>query len=198
MFKDPFHWFPDPIFSTIFAVFVFGTYIIDYAIPKMLAARQTGKPSIIHDRSSFLIIQAAGIVSIAAALYCRYMNRMITPAAIQYFGLLLIPMELGLRGWSIIKLGRFFSRTVELEAGHRLITDGPYRRFRHPAYTGMILIDLGIALALGSWLGTLITLVLILGATIYRIVVEEKMLIAAFGGEYVGYMKRTWRLFPGW
>ena len=126
------------------------------------------------------------------------MNWTITPGAIQYFGLVLIPIALALREWAIIKLGRFFSRTVQLEPGHRLITDGPYRWFRHPAYTGMVLIDLGVALALGTWLGAAITLILILSATMYRITVEEKVLIAAFDNEYREYMKRTWRLFPGW
>jgi protein-S-isoprenylcysteine O-methyltransferase Ste14 len=198
MFKDPFHWFPDPYFSTIFAVFVFGAYLIDYAIPKVLLSRQSDKPILVQDRSSFLIIQAVGIVSIAIAVACRYMDWTITPAAIQYFGLLLIPAGLALREWAIIKLGRFFSRTVQLEPGHRLITDGPYRWIRHPAYTGMILVDLGIAFALGTWLGAVVTLGLILGATMYRITIEENVLIAAFGDEYRDYMKRTWKLFPGW
>jgi protein-S-isoprenylcysteine O-methyltransferase len=198
MFKDPFHWFPDPYFSTIFAVFVFGTYLIDYAIPKVLISRQSGKPILVQDRSSFLIIQAVGILSIAIAVACRYMDWTITHVAIQYFGLLLIPTGLALREWAIIKLGRFFSRTVQLEPGHQLITDGPYRWVRHPAYTGMILIDLGIAFALGTWLGAVVTLGLILGATMYRINIEEKVLIAAFGDEYRDYVKHTWKLFPGW
>jgi protein-S-isoprenylcysteine O-methyltransferase Ste14 len=37
-----------------------------------------------------------------------------------------------------------------------------------------------------------------LGATLYRISVEEKVLLKAFGTAYRDYMKRTWRLFPGW
>jgi protein-S-isoprenylcysteine O-methyltransferase len=198
MFKDPFHWFPDPYFSTIFALFVIGTYLIDYSIPKLLAKNQTSKPERIQDRSSFLGIQAAGIISLAVSLACRYMNWTITPAAIQYFGLLLIPVGLALREWAIIKLGRFFSRTVEIEPGHRLIKDGPYYWIRHPAYTGMVLVDLGIALALGTWVGAIITLILILSATLYRIKIEEKVMIAAFGEEYRDYMKQTWMLFPGW
>ena len=198
MFKDPYHWFPDPNFSTIFAYFVFGTFLIDFAIPRLLLSRQSGKPVLVQDRFSFLIIQAFGILAIVIAVACRFMDWTITPVAIQYFGLLLIPAGLALREWAIIKLGRFFARTVQVETGHQLITDGPYRWFRHPAYTGMILIDLGIAFALGTWLGAIATLVLILGATMYRINIEEKVLIEVFGVEYRDYMKRTWRLFPGW
>jgi protein-S-isoprenylcysteine O-methyltransferase Ste14 len=198
LFHDPFHWFPDPYFSTILFVFVVGVYIIDYYIPKMLIPHQTGNPVVVQDRSSFLVIQGVGIASIFVAGACRYMNWAITPAAVQYFALLLIPGGLALREWAIIKLGRFFSRTVQIETGHRLITDGPYRLLRHPAYTGMVLIYFGIALSLGSWLGAIAALVMMLSATWYRISVEEKVLIEAFGDEYRDYMKRTWKLFPGW
>ena len=95
-------------------------------------------------------------------------------------------------------MGNYQIRTVQLEAGHKIITDGPYRWIRHPSYTGMILIYLGIALAIGTWLGVFITLGLMLGASMYRISIEEKVLIEAFGTAYQDYMKSTWRLFPGW
>jgi protein-S-isoprenylcysteine O-methyltransferase Ste14 len=198
MFHDPYHWFPDPYFSTILFIFILGVYFIDYYIPKLLVPRQNGKPIVVQDRSSFYVIQAVGIASIVVAMACRYMNWTITPAAAQYFGLLLIPAGLALREWAVIKLGRFFSRTVQIEAGHRLITDGPYRWLRHPAYTGMVIIYFGIALSLGSWLGAIAALLMMLSATLYRISVEEKVLVEAFGDEYRGYMKRTWKLFPGW
>jgi protein-S-isoprenylcysteine O-methyltransferase Ste14 len=198
MFHDPFHWFPDPYFSTVLFIFILGVYVIDYYIPKMFVPHQTGKPIVVQDRSSFYVIQAVGIVSIVVAMACRYMDWTITPVAVQYFGLLLIPAGLALREWAIIKLGRFFSRTVQIEPGHQLITDGPYRWIRHPAYTGMVIIYFGIALSLGSWLGAIAALLMMLSATLYRISVEEKVLIEAFGDEYRGYMKRTWKLFPGW
>jgi protein-S-isoprenylcysteine O-methyltransferase Ste14 len=198
MFKDPLHWFPDPFFSTILAVLVLGAFFIDYALPKALTHRYPEYPIHTQDRSSFRIIQAAGLVAIVAAVICRYLNWTIAPSAIQYIGLLLIPVGLAIREWAIIKLGRFFARTVQIEPGHRLITDGPYRWIRHPAYTGMVLIYLGIALAMGTWLGGAATLGIMLAATLYRIRVEEQVLIQFFGNEYRDYMKRTWRLFPGW
>jgi len=198
MFKDPFQWFPDPSFSTLLAILILGAFFIDYAIPKKLNPHQITQNKAILDRTSFLVIRVLGFFSITITLICRYLNLLVTPASIQYLGLLLIPAGLALREWAIIKLGRFFSRTVQVETGHKIITEGPYRWIRHPAYTGMILIYLGIALALGTWLGVLVTLGLMLGATIYRISVEEKVLLEAFGTAYRDYMKRTWRLFPGW
>jgi len=198
LFKDPLHWFPDPYFSTILAAFVFGMYVIDYSVPKALAQRRPNQPILVQDRSSFLIIQVTGIAAIAAAIAFRYLNWTIAPGAVQYIGLLLIPAGLGVREWAVIKLGRFFSRTVQIEPGHQLITDGPYRWIRHPAYTGMVLIYLGIALAVGTWLGGVVTLGLMLAATTYRIGIEEQVLIEAFGNAYRDYMKHTWRLFLGW
>jgi protein-S-isoprenylcysteine O-methyltransferase Ste14 len=41
-------------------------------------------------------------------------------------------------------------------------------------------------------------LALVLAATLYRIQIEEKVLIDTFGDEYRDFMCRTWRLIPGW
>jgi protein-S-isoprenylcysteine O-methyltransferase Ste14 len=198
VFKDPLHWFPDPYFSTILAVLVFGMVLMDYSVPKVLAQRHPDHPILVQDRSSFWIIRLAGIASIAAAIAFRFLNWTIAPDAVQYIGLFLIPAGVAGREWAIIKLGRFFSRTVQIQPGHKIITHGPYRWIRHPAYTGMILSFLGIAIAIGTWLGGVITLGLMLAATMYRIGTEEQVLIATFGNEYRDYMKRTWKLFPGW
>ena len=198
LFKDPFHWFPDPYFSTILFLLVLSMYLVDYTVPRVLARRRSGQPVLVQDRSSFLVIQIAGIVSIALAIVFRYLGLTITPRGVQYLGLILIPAGLVMREWAIIKLGRFFSRTVQIEPGHELITSGPYHWIRHPAYTGMILIYLGIALTIGTWLGAATTLALMLAATMYRIGIEEQVLTRAFGNEYRDYMTHTWRLFPGW
>ena len=198
MFHDPYHWFPDPHFSTVLAVVVFAAFLVDYLVPRRLAARRIGGPVVVRDRDSYLLIQLVGLMAIILALACRSLDRAIVPVAGQYAGLVLIVGSAALREWAILRLGRFFSRTVQIEPAHRLVTDGPYRRLRHPAYTGMVLVYAGIGLALGTWLGAVVALALVLGATMYRISVEEEVLIAAFGREYCEYIRRTWRLFPGW
>ena len=198
MFKDPLHWFPDPYFSTILAILIFGTFFIDYALPKRIVQRNSNDPILIQDRGSFRIIQVIGIISIAAAVVFRSLNWTVIPGGMQYAGLLLIAAGLLLREWAIIKLGQFFSRTVQIKSGHQLITAGPYRWFRHPAYTGMVLIYLGMALAIGTWLGAIITTGFVLAAILYRIRVEEQVLIEKFGDQYRDYMQHTWKLFPGW
>jgi protein-S-isoprenylcysteine O-methyltransferase Ste14 len=199
VFQDPYHWFPDRYFSTVLAIVVLGSFAIDYAVPIWFARRGGGRLDPGEaDRSSFLVIRIAGIAALTAAVLARRANVAVTPPAIQYAGLGLIAAALTLREWAIIKLGRFFSRTVRIEPGHRLITDGPYRRIRHPAYAGMVLIFVGIALALGTWAGAAAALAIMLAATAYRMTVEEEVLVASFGDEYRDYMRSTWRLFPGW
>jgi protein-S-isoprenylcysteine O-methyltransferase len=198
LLNDPFHWFPDPYFSTVLLVLVFAVYLIDRLVPRALARSVGEAPVLVRDRHSFWIIQALGLAALAAAVAFRYWNWAVTPPFVQYAGLFLIAGGLALREWAIVRLGRFFSRTVEIETGHQLITTGPYQWIRHPAYTGMILIYLGLALSLGTWLGSIFTLVLMLAATAYRIHVEEQVLLENFGQVYRDYMQHTWRLLPGW
>jgi protein-S-isoprenylcysteine O-methyltransferase Ste14 len=198
MFNDPLHLFPSPFFSTAFAYLVLGAGAIDYILPWLVRPARSTAPSLVHDRWSFWLIQLTFALAVILGLALRLLNWGLAPPAAQYVGLTLVLIGLILRAWAIWKLGRFFSRVVEIEAGHRLVADGPYRWFRHPAYTGMVLIYAGIVLALGSWLSTLVALTLMLSATLYRISVEEKVLIGTFGDEYRGYMRRTWKLFPGW
>lgn len=198
LFKDPFHWFPDPYFSTVLAVLVCAVFIIDAILPRALARSPGGPPVLVRDQLSSWLIRGLGVLSAALAVIIRYAGWTVAPAFVQYGGLALIVGGLAFREWAIVKLGRFFSRIVQIEAGHQLITTGPYRWIRHPAYTGMLLIDIGIAFSLGTWLGGLLTLGLILLATAYRIKVEEQVLLETFGQLYRDYMNHTWRLLPGW
>jgi protein-S-isoprenylcysteine O-methyltransferase Ste14 len=198
MFNDPLHWFPSPIFSTLLGLLFFGVFLIDYIVPKITTPQGNNQPVVRRDRSSFLLIQGAGLLAVFATIACRYFNWTITPGWVQWVALVIGVAGLLFREWAVIKLGRNFSRVVEIEAEHHLVKDGPYRWIRHPAYTGMLLIYFGITLAVGSWIGALAAAFLVGAATLYRIRVEEVVLLEAFGQEYQDYKQLTWRLFPGW
>ena len=76
-----------------------------------------------------------------------------------------------------------------------LVTGGIYRYIRHPQYTGLMLMSLGMIL---DW-ATLPMLILfpIMAAVYYRLARrEENDMIAEFGDEYRAYMKRTRRFIP--
>lgn len=111
-------------------------------------------------------------------------------------GLALIAVGLGLRGWSIATLGRFFQYRIEVQPGHRVVAGGPYRYVRHPSYSGMALILLGIALATGDVLSLAIVAALAGIGLAVRIRAEERQLGDALGSEYERFAAERKRLVP--
>ena len=104
---------------------------------------------------------------------------------------------IALRLWAIHVLGRFFRGVVHVQADHRVVTAGPYRVLRHPAYAGALVAVFGLGLAFGNP----VSLVALLGCTtvgvVYRIRVEERVLTTALGEDYASYAAGTSRLVPG-
>lgn len=80
---------------------------------------------------------------------------------------------------------------------HKIIETGVYRMIRHPAYLGYLASLLGIGFILGNWVGLMALVVLPLLGILYRIHVEERVLLDHFGAAYEEYAKRTKRLLPG-
>jgi len=101
-----------------------------------------------------------------------------------------------LRSWSVWTLGRHFRRDVTIEADQRVITAGPYRWVRHPAYAGNLLTYGGLGLALGSWVSAAVALTVTFVGLLPRIKLEEGTLEQAFGSAYVDYERATARLIP--
>ena len=93
-------------------------------------------------------------------------------------------------------LGPFWSVTLEVRENHRLISQGVYRRVRHPMYTALFLYSIGQALAVPNWVAGPSYLVSFGILFAFRIRAEERMMIDAFGDEYVAYMAKTKRLVP--
>lgn len=112
-------------------------------------------------------------------------------------GLAIIWLGLVIRVWSVAVLGRSFRTTVEVDAAQPVVARGPYRWVRHPSYTGLLLIAGGYGLALGTWPGLAICLVLPVAAILRRIGVEETELTQVLGDPYRDYRSHTKRLIPG-
>lgn len=112
-------------------------------------------------------------------------------------GLVIVWLGLVIRVWSVIVLGRLFRTTVEVDAAQPVVSRGPYRWVRHPSYTGLLLIAAGYGLALSTWPGLVICLLLPVAALLRRIRVEEAELTRVLGGPYRDYRDHTKRLIPG-
>jgi protein-S-isoprenylcysteine O-methyltransferase Ste14 len=110
-------------------------------------------------------------------------------------GVAIIALGAVLMSWARISFASWRIR-AQLDAGHRLATDGPFAMIRNPIYQAMNLLALGTAVWVnnpGAWIG--VVLMAIGGALRAR--AEEPLLEQAFGDEYRSYRRRTWRFVPG-
>ena len=80
--------------------------------------------------------------------------------------------------------------------GQKLVTRGPYRLLRHPAYTGGILVFAGVGLSTGNWISFAAALLAVGLAYAWRIHVEEIALRERFGAEFEAQRRRTWAVIP--
>ncbi len=95
----------------------------------------------------------------------------------------------------VLKVNSFASRTIGVEADHKVISTGPYYWVRHPMYIGGLLMWLAAPLALGSYIA-LPVFALLVPVFILRLLSEEKVLRHELEG-YAEYCKRTrYRLVP--
>lgn len=93
-------------------------------------------------------------------------------------------------------LDRSWSPHVEILRGQKLISEGVYRRIRHPMYAGYLLFGIGQWLMLANWVAGPAFLGLFGLLYLQRVAREEKMMLAKFGEEYRSYMHHTGRLLP--
>ena len=93
-------------------------------------------------------------------------------------------------------LGRNWSVTLEVRESHKLITEGVYRRVRHPMYTAFWLWAVAQALLLPNWVAGLSGLFGFGTLYFLRVGHEERLMVEAFGDAYTDYMNRTGRIVP--
>lgn len=84
---------------------------------------------------------------------------------------------------------------LQIVKKHRLVKDGIYKHIRHPLYLGEILRNLGFVVIFSSVYGILIVLLASI-FLLFRIEIEEKMLILVFGEEYIEYRRNTKKMIP--
>jgi len=102
-----------------------------------------------------------------------------------------------IRDWSILTLGRFFTVDVRVHRNHTVVDSGPYRWVRHPSYTGLIMYNVGLGLALTNWAALAAMLLLPTVGLIVRIRSEERALVAQLGDDYRRFAGTRRRLLPG-
>ncbi len=128
-------------------------------------------------------------------------------SALDYrFGWSTVPFWVSLLGDVLVVMGLFITllvlrentfsaSNIRLEAGQTVISTGPYAIMRHPMYAGALIMVVGVPLALGSWLGLLVV-VLLIPVLVWRILDEEKLLSSELSC-YTEYRRHVrFRLVP--
>jgi protein-S-isoprenylcysteine O-methyltransferase Ste14 len=152
-----------------------------------------------HDRGtaaqivwSVYLTQLGGIIE---AVYFRF------PASFQWdtvttVALVAILAGLGLRIWSVVTLGRFFTWFITVYEDHQVIRSGPFRFIRHPGYGGALILFVATLVFLHAWISAVLSLVFQLFAYTRRIRYEEAMMIERLGDKYTAYAREVAALVP--
>lgn len=182
--------------ETVFYVIFYTLYGIDltltYLVP-LFRRRLRFK----RDRT-YIILATTLFFTIFFSFYFGYLSYYtgvgVLPLPCLYVGMALIVAGELFRFWAVVTLGKYFSPIVTVFPDQKVVTSGPYRLVRHPAYGGAIISFLGLALATRSVFSLSLVLV---DALVYnnRANVEEKLLIEGLGEEYVKYKSKVKKKF---
>ncbi|RZI86609.1 MAG: isoprenylcysteine carboxylmethyltransferase family protein [Rubrivivax sp.] len=153
------------------------------------------------DKYSGLVISIGSTVMQLLAFAVAYFYeplRVGEPAIYTLFwiglGMIVAGILLRMHCWRV--LGEFFTPTVTIAEGHRVVDKGAYRFVRHPAYSGAIMTLVGLGLTMGN-LGSIAILVVGTAAIYaYRISAEEVALERALGDAYTKFKSTRSRVIP--
>ena len=191
------------IYTTPAYTIAFVSVVVLSRIPEtiLLARRSrrdpTARPA---DRGSLVvmsIVTGGGVIValVLAAVWTGAATPWLRPQ-VTIAGIVVFVLGAALRWWSIITLGRYFTADVEVRSAQAVVRTGPYRLVRHPSYTAILVMLLGLGLALTNWAGLVVLLAGGLIGLGYRVRVEERALVEALGQPYADYMRHTKRFIP--
>jgi len=130
-----------------------------------------------------------------ATHFPRFADYPVIPA-LSYLGIAVDAVCLWLFYRTHRDLGQNWSVSLDLRERHTLVTTGVYGLVRHPMYSAFWLMALAQVLLLPNWIAGPAGLVGFGILFFGRVRREEGMMIAAFGDDYVSYMRRTARVVP--
>jgi protein-S-isoprenylcysteine O-methyltransferase Ste14 len=113
---------------------------------------------------------------------------------LEALGLVLFAAGLAVALWARRVLGLNWGMPMSQKVDPELVTDGPYRRVRHPIYSGILLAVVGTAVAINwSWL---IAAGLFGSYFVYSARSEERYMAGRFPDTYPTYQRSTKMLIP--
>ncbi len=192
------------IYTTPAYTIAFVGVMVLTRVPEIVRAsrwRPQGDPTARRvDHGSFVVMSVVvgGGVIVACVLAAVW-----TAAAIPWVrtqvtlaGIVVIVLGAALRWWAIFTLGRYFTFEVAVRSTQSVVRSGPYRFMRHPSYTAILIMLLGVGMVLANWASLIVMLATGFIGLLYRVRVEERALADALGQPYVDYMRHTKRFIP--
>ena len=165
--------------------------------PAALQRRMRAGPRA-ETRTAQKIIMTGSILDLFAMMafsaFDHLMGWSTVPVWVSLLGDVLVATGLGIAMLVIIQNG-YAAATVTVETGQTVASGGVYRFVRHPMYVGFVIMMVGMPLALGSYWG-LLFVIPTLGALVFRIVDEEKLLTKELAGYDEYAQKVRYRLMP--
>ena len=165
--------------------------------PKLLERRVNAGPGAEKEKSQKIIQFLAAIAFIVVFVFSAIDHRFggsAVPPYVAIAGDVLVVLGL-VSIFFVFKENTFASGVIEVEAGQKVISTGPYALVRHPMYLGALVMLLGVPLALGSWWG-LFTIIPIALVIVWRLLDEENFLAKNLSGYSEYRNKVRYRLVP--
>lgn len=152
----------------------------------------------VWDRVLVLIVGMIGpaLMALIAGLDHRFGWSPEIRAWISVMGGLLVSMGYGLAVWAMIENPYFSSvARIQDDRGHAVVTRGPYRMVRHPAYAGSLLAMLGFPLMMSA-LWSYVPGAIYMTAIIIRTHLEDQLLRDELEGYQIYARETPSRLLP--
>jgi protein-S-isoprenylcysteine O-methyltransferase Ste14 len=162
-------------------------------------AQRSGAAKSAADAGSMRVILAGNQIAMFVGFGAPWVfsgAAMPDPLAFFWIGTALLIAGSLLRRHCFRVLGKFFTGAVTVQSDHAVIDQGAYRWVRHPAYTGGIVMFIGIGIALGNWISVAVLTLIPTAAYWYRVRVEERALVETLGEPYRAYMQTRKRFVP--
>jgi len=187
------------ISKIIFVALAIGWYVIRYKY-----ARRSRRARVVWSARgpleiALLLISLSGLGLVPLVYVATGMPRFADHSfypSLAWLGSFLAIAALGVFHLTHRALGRNWSVSLDVRENHELVTEGIYRRVRHPMYSAFWLWAIAQALLLPNWIAGFAGLVGFGILFFGRVAREERMMLQTFGDSYREYMARTGRVLP--